>query len=417
MHPNRVLVRLALALLPAAAFADDWPAWRGPTGQGISREKDLPLHWGPERNVKWKRPLPAPGNSTPIVWKGKVFITQASERGRNRATLCVDRRNGEVLWTRVVAYEAREPTHKTNPYCSASPVTDGERVIVSHGSAGVHCYDLDGEEIWRRDLGKFDHIWGNASSPVIRGDLCLLNCGPGPRTFLLAVDKRTGKDRWQVDIPGGSAGKSGRESWTGSWSTPVVVPEGGRDVALLSYPGRLRVFEVATGKELWSCGGLGKLVYTSPLHAEGVVVAMSGFMGPPLGVKTGGSGDVTGTHRLWRFERAPQRIGSGVVSEGHIYIVNDTGVAECIELKTGKGVWKERLGGRSWSSVVLAGDRLYTADQAGNFFVLRAAPRYEKLARNRLGETTRASIAVSDGELFIRTYKHLWCIAEKKTGP
>jgi len=390
-------------------LADNWPAWRGPSGQGLCEETDLPLNWSATERVRWKLPLPGPGNSTPVVWEGKLFLTQATAGGARRWTWCVDTKNGKVLWKKSVPYSGSEPTHATNPFCSASPVTDGERVIVSHGSAGLFCYDLSGEELWRRDLGEFRHIWGNANTPVISGDSCYINCGPGVRTQLLCLDKKTGKETWKVAVPGGHEGNGGRENWTGSWSTPLVLG----DRLLVSYPGRLVAFEAGSGKELWSCAGLGKLVYTSPLAREGVAVSMSGFMGPPLAVRLGGKGEVTESRRLWRQERAQQRIGSGVIHEGHIYILNDPGVLECIRLKTGESIWKNRLAAKSWSSVVLSGDRLYTADDGGSCFVVQASPSFKVLARNELGERIRASIAVSNGALFIRSYQHLWCIAEK----
>jgi outer membrane protein assembly factor BamB len=414
------VLSLAVLCTPLAALADNWPAWRGPTGQGFCAEDAarLPLEWGPDKDVKWKVPLPGPGNSTPIVWEKRVFLTQATERGKKRATWCLDRADGKVLWQREVDYAEEEPTHGDNPYCSASAVTDGERLVVSHGSAGVFSYDLDGRELWRRDLGKFRHIWGNAASPVIWKHLVLLNCGPGPRTFLIALDKKSGDQVWKVEISGGEEGGGGQSTWTGSWSTPLVVAEPAtstspaREVLLASYPDRLRAYDPASGEELWSCGGLGRLVYTSPIAREGVAVAMSGFMGPPLAVRLGGKGDVTESHRLWREERAQQHIGSGVIIDAHIFVHNDPGTLECIELRTGKLLWREKLAGSSWSSIVHAGDRLYTTDAEGNCVVVRASTKFEVLARNSLKERTRASIAVSDGELFIRTYQHLWCIAQ-----
>ena len=409
---TRTLLPVAIVCLLAYGppiLADNWPAWRGPTGQGICEETDLPLSWSATEQVRWKLPLPGPGNSTPIVWKGKLFLTQATAGGAMRWTWCVDSKSGKVLWKKSVAYSGSEPTHATNPFCSASPVTDGERVIVSHGSAGLFCYDLTGKELWRRNLGEFRHIWGNANTPVISGGSCYINCGPGIRTQLLCLDKKTGKESWKVPIPGGHEGNGGRENWTGSWSTPLVLD----DRLLVSYPGRLVAFAADTGKELWSCAGLGKLVYTSPLAREGVAVSMSGFMGPPLAVRLGVRGEVAESRRLWRQERAQQRIGSGVIHKGHIYILNDPGVLECIQLKTGESLWKNRLAAKSWSSVVLSGNRLYTADDGGSCFVVEASPSFKVLARNELGERIRASIAVSNGALFIRSYQHLWCIAKK----
>jgi outer membrane protein assembly factor BamB len=304
-------------------------------------------------------------------------------------------------------------------------VTDGERVIASFGSAGLYCYDVTGRELWRRDLGKHIHIWGNGSSPVLHGNACFLNFGPGERTFLIAVDKRTGKDLWKVEEPGGHSGEKKpneeKAPWIGSWSMPVVISTGGREELLLSWPNRLVAFEPKSGKELWSCAGLNPLVYTSPLYdrAKGIVVTMGGFNGKALAVKAGGSGDVTATRRLWNHPKTKQRIGSGVIHAGHIYVHNDPGVAECFELESGTLVWEERLRGPaaksdSWSSMVLADGRLYTINQGGDAFVLKASPKFEVLATNSLHETTMASLVPSDGEIFVRTYAHLWCITTKE---
>ena len=222
---------------------------------------------------------------------------------------------------------------------------------------------------------------------------------------------------WETPIPGGKYGKK-EEGWLGSWCTPIVIQVDGRDEMIVGVPEQLKGFDPKTGKELWSCGGLGKLVYTSPVAGNGVIVMMSGFHGPALAVKTGGKGDVTDTHRLWLHKtRNPQRIGSPVVVGDHVYILNDSGEPTCYELKTGKEVWqvKERPAGGAWGSMVHAAGRLYVTTSNDGTLVFAASPKYELLARNRLGgETVRASIVPSDGELFIRTYRHLWCIGQKK---
>ena len=421
------LPTVALLVLGTAARADNWPGWRGPTGQGHCAETDLPVKWSATENVKWKVPLPDEGNSTPVVWGDRVFVTQAADKtawppkgnggpasAETRMLLCFRRSDGKELWRKEVTYKEPESTHGTNPFCSASPATDGERVVVSHGSAGVYCYDLDGKELWRRDLGKCEHIWGNAASPVLYKDLVILNFGPGPRTFLIALDKRTGKDVWKADEKG-----SKPQEYYGSWSTPVVATIKGRTELVMSWAGAVKSYDPASGVLLWTCRGLEKdkakdmLTYTSPLVGEDVVVAMAGFGGAAIGVKAGGSGNVTDTHRLWRVPNNPQRIGSGVIVGEHVYAVNEPGLV-CIELRTGKEVWQERVAGGVWSSVVHAGGRLYVVGQGGETVVCAAKPQFELIARNPLKERTRASIAPSDGELFIRTYKHLWCISEKK---
>lgn len=422
---------LALLLLTAVARGDNWPAWRGPTGQGHTGERSLALRWSATENVRWKVPLPDAGNSTPVVWGDKVFVTQASDKtvwpprggagpavARRRALLCFRRSDGTLLWQRDVRYDAAESTHSTNPFCSASPVTDGEVVVVSHGSAGMYAYDLSGKVLWKKDVGKLEHIWGNASSPVLYRDLAILWCGPGERQFLLAVHRKTGVEVWRHEEPGGASGLGPDKTWLGSWSTPLVVRVGNDDQLVLPVPGKVKGFDPKTGKELWFCAGLGKLIYTSPLHADGVVVVLSGFHGPALAVRLGGTGDIT-RDRLWHHTTAnPQRIGSGVIVGEHLYILEENGVPHCFEVKTGKEVWaaqvKSRPGSNTWSSMVAVGDRLYVTSRNGDTHVLAASPKYTYLGVNRLGEHTEASLAVSDGELFLRTHKHLWCIGAKK---
>jgi outer membrane protein assembly factor BamB len=422
----RSLFSIVLASIASTLSAANWPAWRGPEGTGVCTEKELPLHWSAADGVKWRIPLPERGNSTPIVWDKRVFITQAIEQTGRRELICFDRADGRLLWRQGVTFPGKELTHATNPQCSASPATDGERVIASFGSAGLYCYDLDGKEIWHRDLGKQTHIWGGGASPVIHGDLCLLNFGPGPSTFLVALNKRTGKTLWQHDEPGGHSGekKPGEQGnqWIGSWSTPIAIQTGGREELVMSWPNRVMAFEPKSGRELWSCGGLTPLVYTSPLYGDGVVVAMSGFGGSALAIRTGGAGDITATHRLWQHPRNPQRIGSGVISGAHAYIVNESGVGQCIDLKSGEDKWaaqKPRLAGQkgtsaTWGSMLLAGDRLYLMNKNSDTFIIRASPKFELLATNSLNEPAESSPAPSDGEIFLRTYKALWCIAAKK---
>jgi outer membrane protein assembly factor BamB len=429
-----VLLRCGHAMLAA-----DWPAWRGPTGMGLSAEKNFPVKWSTTENVKWRAPLPEAGNSTPIVWRGKIFVTQAV--GDRRTLMCFDRKDGKLLWQQGVTTKEKEPTHATNPYCSGSPVSDGERVIASFASDGLFCYDLDGKELWRRaDLGRQIHIWGGAASPAIYGELCFLNFGPGDGTYLLAVDKRTGRTKWKHEEETGygkpptadvrsspsskSAGKDTAKVATdiGSWCTPVIMNVEGNDQLLMSWPRRLAAYDPRTGKELWTCSGLNPLIYPSPIFEDGIVVAMGGFNGSSLAVRAGGSGDITESRRLWQHPRTKQRIGSAVIRDGHIYIHNDPGIAECFDLRTGKLVWEERLKGpgktaTNWSSIMLAGDNCYTITQGGDCCVFKASPTFELVAVNSLGEKSNSSIVASDGELFIRTHQALWCIAENAAAP
>lgn len=412
---------LLLAVCPLLTLhADNWPMWRGANGDGTTTESKLPEKWGMEENVAWKVALPDRGNSTPVVWGDKVFVTQAIEKEGKRLLLCFDKKTGKQLWDAGTIYKEKELTHATNPYCAASPATDGERVIVFHASAGVFCYDLNGKVLWKRtDLGKQHHIWGNGTSPVLVGDRVFLNFGPGENTVMYCFDKKTGKTLWEHKEPGGASGEAGNKTWLGSWSDPLLRKAGQRDELLMSYPGRACAFDPMSGKVLWTCGGLTPLVYNSPLFVDDMGIFMCGYGGAAMAVKMGGSGDVTEKNRVWFEPRVQQRIGSGVIHAGYHYILTDGGIVECRDMKTGKLVYNERLKGpgptaKNWSSLVLSADgKCYAANQGGDCFVFKAGPVFELIATNSLNELIIGSIAVSDGQLFIRGYRNLWCIGKQ----
>jgi hypothetical protein len=406
----------AVLWMTGSAPAGDWPAFRGPAGNGVAEGDKAPLHWGPEKNVRWKAALSGPGNSSPIVSRGRLFVTCAQDNGTKRNLYCFDRRNGTELWVRTVQFSAIEPTHKSNPHCAPTPVTDGDRVVVWYGSAGVFCYDFDGKELWRTDLGAIRHDWGYASSPILYRGKVILNFGPGSRTFLTALDLKTGRLLWKRDEPGGLSETSNR--MVGSWSTPIVVKVEGKEQILCSMPTRVIACDPETGSVLWTCEGLGTgrvdMVFPSPVISGAIGVAFTGWVnGPTIGFKLGGTGDVTASNRLW-LETQPQRIGCAVAVDGRAYVVNaGPGTAQCMDCQTGKVLWAARLeGGESWGSVVLAGGRLYVTSRRGITTVFRADPeKFELLATNDLGEPSNATPAVSDGQIFLRTDAHIYCIA------
>jgi outer membrane protein assembly factor BamB len=397
----------------------DWPQWRGPSGDGRCDEKGLPTRWSATENVAWKVALPEPGNSTPVVLGNRVFVTQPIAAENRRTLMCFDRTDGKLLWQAGTHWVDPDPTHSTNPLCSSSPASDGERVIAWFGSAGLFCYDMEGNELWKRDLGVQKHIWGYGSSPVIHGAYCYLNFGPGERSFLIAVDLKTGRTIWQHDEPINTLGTAeasfASADYYGSWSSPVFRSVAGRDQLVSSFPFRVCAFDPLTGSELWTSYGINALVYTSPLISGDIVVAMGGYNGMAMAITAGADaqGDLTQSNRLWRHPKTKQRIGSGVIHDGHIYIHNDPGIAECFELTSGKLVWEDRLTGlkgTNWSSVMLADGMCYTIAQGGDCFVFRASPKFELVATNSLGEPSNSSVVASHGQLFIRTHEHLWCI-------
>ena len=406
-----------LLFLPLAVQASDWPQFRGPLGNGVSPEDKAPLHWGPGKNVRWKATLPGPGNSSPIVSRGRLFITCAEDAGKKRNLYCFDRRTGAQLWVRTVGFPIVEPTHQSNPYCASTPVTDGARVVVWHGSAGVFCYNFDGKELWKADLGEVRNEWGYGSSPILHRGKVILNFGPGDRAFLAALDLKTGKLLWKYNEPGGPS--TVLKGNIGTWCTPIVARVGGKDQILCSMLTQVVACDPETGARLWFCEGLAEekadLIYPSPLVCGEIGVAFTGWVnGPTVGFKLGGRGDVTASNRLW-VEKQPQRIGSGVVVGENVFIVNaGPGTAQCMECRTGKIRWAERLeGGESWGSVVMAAGRLYVTSRRGVTSVFRPDPsKLEVLAMNDLGEPSNATPAISNGQIFLRTDKHVYCVAE-----
>jgi outer membrane protein assembly factor BamB len=421
---RHVWMAALLVLLTRPSSADEWPCWRGPDGTGISREKSAPLTWSAEENVKWKVPLPFKGNGSPIVSAGKVFVTCPEDGdGKRRSLYCFDRTNGKQLWVQTVDYGKKMPTHGTNPHSSSTPVADGKRVIVFHDAAGLFCYDLDGKELWKRDLGEFKHPWGYGNSPILLENRVILNSGPGKRVFIMSLDAETGKTVWENDEPhkGDGDTNSNGKGYMGSWCTPIVVKVAGKNQIICAQPTRLVGYNAADGKILWWCEGVQHdngahdLAYSSPVLAGDTIVYVGGFGGPGLGVRLGGSGDVTSSLRLWR-RGCPQSIGTGVFLDGVVYIPFE-GQIQCLDPRTGKALWSDKGGpGNYWGSIVMAAGRCYVTSRNGTTVVFRPNPgKFELLASNALGEDCNSTPAISNGELFIRTFKNLYCIKGGKS--
>ena len=419
----RGIAVLGLGLgLALGGNAGNWPSWRGDlAGSGLAKGETVPLTWDTKENIRWRVPLPDRGNGSPVVWGDKVFITQATDADKRRTVICFDKRTGELLWRNGVTFSKKETTHKTNPYCSGSPATDGRIVVANYASAGVAAYDLEGQQLWHRDLGPQVHVWGNGTSPVLFRDLCIIYHGPGPHSSLHALDKLTGRTVWtrkveEKDDPERVDGFRGRNGGIiGAFTTPIVIEANGRAELILSRANALQAFNPEDGSELWHCNGLNPLIYTSPVYDGNVLLTMGGYFGASFAVKPGGSGDVT-AKRLWLDPRSKKnRLGTPVVRDGHAYFVNMSGFMECMNLKDGQVVYEERLpstgnNAAAWASPILVGDRVYVTNQSGDTHVVRASPTFELLATNSVGEYSNSTLAVSGGALFLRTHKSLWCI-------
>ncbi|MBC8871736.1 MAG: PQQ-binding-like beta-propeller repeat protein [Planctomycetes bacterium] len=422
---DRISLR-AFALFGAMAFAThagagDWPQFRGPHGNGHADGEVFPAEWGSDDSIKWKTPLPEPGNGSPIVSAGRVFVTCTENQGRTRSLFCFDRGTGRQLWVRTVEFDKVEKTHKTNPHGSSTPATNGQRIVVWHGSAGLYCYDLSGQELWSRDLGAFQHIWGYGTSPILLEDRVIMHCGPGPRVFLAAVDLQTGRTLWETDEPQkGDGSYNENKKYMGSWATPVVAHVGGKRQIICAMATRVNAYDPETGEIVWTDDGVrgprGDLAYSCPILGNDFGVYFAGFTGPAFGFRLGGSGNVTDTHRLWRIERNPQNIGTGVLIGPHVYKANaGPGTLQCVVAVTGEETWQERVpDGNHWGSVIYAAGRLYATNQKGATHVFLPNPeRLEIVATNELGESSNSTPAFSEGEIFIRTFEHLYCIADQ----
>ncbi|MCB1086703.1 MAG: PQQ-like beta-propeller repeat protein [Verrucomicrobiae bacterium] len=409
-----------LAILPARA--NDWPSWRGPNGDGkLAEAADYPKEWSATKGIAWKVALPDRGNSSPIVSGDKVFLTQSEKEGQLRSLICFDAKSGKELWKQTIDHGKVEQTHKTNPHCPASPVTDGTLVFAWHGTAGLYAYDFDGKEKWHRDLGTdYDHIWGpNAASPVLLGSGLIVHAGPGPVEKLFALNKDTGKTIWETDLD--EFESQDAKQFKGSWATPLILDNGGRTEMLLGLPGYLTSFDPKTGKEWWRAGGLGDLCYTNVMAGGGRAIYLCGYGGPGIGVKLPGAsetGDLTESIRLWADppkgqNKNPQRIGSGQIIGDHLYLLNEPGQLQCSLVETGEILWKERLGSNSWSSMNLIGDLLYVNDTKGTTYLIEPNPEAMKLiATNPVdpGQHTNASLAFANGRIFLRTDAFLYAI-------
>ena len=415
-----LILVFALRPLPAA----EWARFRGPGGLGHGEGTGLPTEWSANKNVAWKTALPGAGSSSPIVLKGRIYLTSYSGYGVDaekpgemanlkRHVICIDRTTGKILWTRDFKSVGNETRYRgrltDHGYATSTLTTDGRHLYAFFGRSGVFCLDLKGETIWRASVGERTAGWGSSNSPVLYNDLVIVNASIESGS-LVALDKKTGKEKWRIE-------RIGR-----SWSTPILVQVKSkkRTELVVSTPGKVLGIDPDSGRELWNCEGIpDRYVCPSPVAHNGVVYVIGGRTNTSLAIRAGGAGDVTKTHRLW-IQKLGANVSSPVYHDGHIYWMHERrGTLYCLDAKTGNVVFRERARprpGTVYSSVTVADGKLYCASKHNGTFVFAASPKFKLLAHNEIGDKSRCNSipVVSAGQLLLRTDRHLYCIGKTK---
>ncbi len=377
--------------------ASYWPRWRGPSGQGIASDTGYPDRWSATDNVVWRTPIEGRGNSSPIVWEDRIFLTAGRSSGRELYVLAYSRADGSLLWETDVAPGNPERVHQKNGPASATPTTDGERVYVSMGSRGLVALDLDGNILWHTEVGRIDNYHGPAGSPLLHGDRLFIYQDQQPAGFVAAYDTATGDEVW----------RTAREATVG-WGTPVLIRAGGREELVVSSSRTVNSYDPATGAELWRCEGNNFEVIPTPVVEAGLVFCTSGRAGPTLAIRPGGSGNVTDTHVAWTTARGSPFVPSPLAIDGRLYTINDmASIVTAFRAATGEVLWQGRLGravreGFSASPIYVDGKVFFTNDD-GTTFVLRAGDEFDLLHTNDIGARTLASPALVDGYWYMRT--------------
>jgi outer membrane protein assembly factor BamB len=397
---------LGLSAIASHALADQWPEFRGPTGQGHSAEHGVPLEWSESRNVMWKVPVAGAGWSSPVVAAGRVWLTTALDAGGGVSlrTIAFDEKTGrEVVNVELFRVDRPGAINPKNSRASPSPIVDRDRVYVHFGRDGTAALTTSGEIVWRTRL-EYDSQHGSGGSPALYRNLLIVNCdGNGGEAFVAALNTRTGKVQWKT---------SRRQPADQAYSTPLVIRVGDRDEVVSIGAFRATAYEPMTGKEIWRveyADGFSNV--PRPVYAQGLVYIATGFNQPTLlAVRPDGQGDVTKTHVAWTLRRAAPLTPSPIAVEDALYLVNDGGIASCLDAKTGEVRWQHRLGGGYSASPVYADGRLYFLSEDGVTTVVEPAAEFHEIARNQLDGATLASIAVANRSIFIRTATHLYRI-------
>jgi outer membrane protein assembly factor BamB len=412
-------VAFALLVFSSTAFGQEperWSRFRGPNGQGISTVTGLPTQWSADENVAWKTSIPGEGWSSPVIWNDHIFLTSTTDGGKECRVIALDRKSGKILWNKLVFTQETRHKHARNSHATPTPVTDGQRVYALFGSGGFTALDFEGNIVWTNTDLNFRSQHGMGTSPMLYGDLLITainptdgNNGfqaPWDKSYLLALDKNTGKERWR-----GTRGLSRI-----GHSVPVVIQVNGKDQILSMAGDVIQGYEPATGELIWTVKQSGEPAVASPAIGGGLIYASTRFENPILAIKPDGKGDCTDTHVVWKQNRNSPMSASFLYVEPCLYSSTDNGTFSAIEAATGKFLWQQRLEGRIDSSPIFADGKIYVTSHVGitKVFKPNADPTQppEVIATNEVEATVQATIAVAGKQLFIRTDKELLCIGQ-----
>ena len=396
-------------------LADDWPQFRGPTGQGISSARNVPVKWSATSNIKWRAPIPGRGWSSPVVSQGRIYLTTSVSARKadpvSLRALCLSAADGKPVWDVEVFRQEASATgslHQKNSLASPTPIVQGERVYVHFGHLGTAALNLRGEVLWRQTELRYESVHGNGGSPILVDDALIINYDGAENPFIAAIDSSTGKIRWKTSRQTPARNKF-------SFSTPLEIELSGTRQVISAGSGMVGSYDLRDGHELWRVRyGEGFSVVPRPVFAQGLLFVVSGFDRPTLiAIRAdGASGDVTESRILWSTSRGAPHTPSALAADEELYFVSDGGVATCTNARTGNVNCTQRLEGNFSASPVSAEGRIYFQSEEGVGFVVKQGKSFELLARNDLGEPTLASYAVVDGGLFIRSQSHLWRVGK-----
>ena len=406
--------------------AENWPGWRGPSGDGVSAGKGIPTKWSSTENIAWKIAVPGEGHSSPIVWGDKVFLTSSLTEKNKRILLCIDRLSGQTVWKRDVVQSPPETVHRLDSRASGTPATDGKQVyvtfmraegdeviapnvgserLITPGKIIVAAYDLDGNKKWKTNVGDFLSAHGFNTCPVLFEDLVILNGDHDGNAYLVALDRQSGRQRWRTR----------RENKTRSYVTPIIREIDGITQMILSGSLCIASYDPRNGKRHWIVDGPTEQFVASMVYDGKYVFATGGYPERhTLAIRPGGKGNVTDTHIAWRTTRGAAYVPSPIITGRYLLMVADSGIASCFEARTGKRHWMERLPGGHSPSPVSADGLVYFVSDRGVTTIIRPSETFVVIEKNELSEPVSASPAISQGQIFLRTHQHLYCIGPKK---